>query len=60
MEDVDKGVKYIPICAEDVMNLKCAEKRILDTLDNHYEALEVFTLQRIIRLYEKWPAITAP
>jgi len=45
--------KQIRVCQEDILNLKCAIKRIMYTLTPNYEALEIFTLQHIIDQYEK-------
>jgi len=44
--------KLIFISEEDIVNLKCAKKRIMDTLTPDYDALEIFTIQNIIDKYE--------
>jgi hypothetical protein len=53
-----KDFKYIKICDEDVLNLKntinrlMGINRLMDTLTPNYEALEIFTIQNIIKQYE--------
>jgi hypothetical protein len=52
MTDSKRKEKLIVLDEEDILNLENAKERILNTLyiDN-YEALEVFTIQGIIKKY---------
>jgi len=44
--------KYIFIRKEDILNLKCARKRIMKTLTSNYDAIEIFTIDALIKQYE--------
>jgi len=49
--------KLISLSEEDILNLQNARDRIFQTLDyggnNHYEALEIFTLDAIIKRFQE-------
>ena len=51
-DDKPKG-RTIFILEEDILNLKCAEKRLLETLTPDYDALEIFSIRNIIKEYEE-------
>lgn len=47
----DKHYRLVALCQEDIQNLQQAEKRLFNTLSSDYEALEIFTIQDIIKQY---------
>jgi len=49
-------VKSIPICDEDIMNLKSAIKKLLP-ISEPFQDLEIFTLQGIIEAWEGKPYV---
>lgn len=58
MREVDSlfydNVVYVPLIEEDIHHIKCAIDRLIYTMKfDEYEPLEVFTLQNIIKEYQK-------
>jgi hypothetical protein len=48
------NIMYIEVDGEDILNLRNAVNRIMDTMkyDNNYDPIEIYTLQNIIKQWE--------